>query len=123
VIYTNDKILQLQLLERIVKWYYSKITPFKPIPNNKRATTTETIGLPSPLNTSFRNVETPVLRTKTATPQPKNSQSLLKNTYHAFVNEKKTDPEIENKLNSIYESMQQRQKKRINIGKYKESNQ
>ena len=124
LIYTNDKTLQLKLLDKITKWYYSKISPSKSINFN----TTRPNSIEShPTNTSFETscrttVNTPYARRKTSTPQPKNTQNLLRTTYQAFVYQQITqDAELETKVNAIFEAMNQRQMEKIKIGKYNES--
>ena len=123
LIYTEDRPLQLKLLEQVSQWYNSKINPVKLTALSSTARTASSENHPTtPMDTTMRStVHTPFIHKKPCTPQPKNN-NLIKTTYQAFVIRNKSDSEeIEEKLKTIFEEMQEMQKKRLNIGRYNES--
>jgi len=125
VIFTSDRGLQLKLLSKIVKWFYSKVNPSKPtslytpkvVPNEpKHKARVFDMSMRSTAADTFS-------RSKRSTPQPKSSAMMLKTTYQPFVKPyKPPDADMDAKLNLIFESMKERQEQRLKIGHYKESN-
>lgn len=124
VIFTSDRSLQLKLLAKIVKWFNSKVNPNKPtsLYTNKTASI-EPKRKTKVYDMSLRSTADTFSKTKRSTPQPKGTVNMLKTTYQAFVKPYKLpDAELDSKLNSIFESMKERQEQRLKIGHYKESN-
>jgi hypothetical protein len=119
--YTNDKSLQLKLLDQINNWYNSKTNKKLPV-STARVPNISSRPISTPNTTSIRpKIETPLIKRKNSTPPPKQTVPTIKTTYQAFVNQKSQETEIDVKLNSIFEAMQKRQEKKINIGKYNQS--
>ena len=123
LIYTEDRSLQLKLLEQVSQWYNSKITPVKPTaaPITSRTDSSENHPV-TPMGAILRSsMNTPIIHKKSCTPQPSDT-NMMKTSYQAFATINKSyDGEIDAKLQSIFEAMQQRQKKRLGVGRYNES--
>ena len=125
-VYTSDKSLQLKLLAKISKWFYSKINPAKPTSlYPAKPSSTEPGHKTRQPNISMRSTATDAFsKSKTITPTPRlqNLNQTLKPTYQAFVNPiPPPDLELEDKLNKYFESLQSRQAQRLKLGKYQES--
>jgi hypothetical protein len=124
-VYTTDKGLQLKLLSKISKWFYSKITPAKPTSlYPAKATSTEPIQKSRAVTLSMRSTAADSFnKSKTSTPQPRTPNVGLKTTYQAYVYPiPPVDPEIEARLDKYFQALQERQAQRLNLGKYRESN-
>lgn len=125
VIFTSDRGLQLKLLSKIVKWFYSKVSPSKPTSlYSTKAVPIEPKHKTRVFDMSMRSTAADTFsRSKRSTPQPKATTTMFKTTYQAFVKPyKPSDSEMDAKLNLIFESMKERQEQRLKIGQYKESN-
>lgn len=122
LIYTDERNMQNKLLQQVSEWYYSKINPNKAQigHTNRTSTAMDTPALSTMESTMRSTLKTPSLVRKLSTPQPK-ATNLLRTTYQAFVNQKPPDENLDKKLEKIFEAMQLRQKKKITVGRYKES--